>query len=156
MLSIISVIIFLIDIYLFFKIKETLKETKRINSKIEEMILLGEETLKVKNTLQLYYQKAYIKKEPPVVALENLFNRINVKDNLRTIKPLPTKTVGKNKIYTIEIKFYGLNLNKLIKILYEIEYSKEGFIIKKARIGKEFSSPHNLFLFAEVFALKKS
>ncbi len=120
------------------------KEKKTLNTQLREVQELRMKLLKIKDVVESREKKIGLTKVAGAVpALEQMLNSIGIK--AKTIKTLKKKRIKEFTEEDAEVEIDGLDLNKIVNILYKIEHSPVPIKVKRVNIKTTFEDP-NVFI----------
>jgi hypothetical protein len=143
MLGTILVVIFMVLEILIFPFADYKKKLSLSLSKKEkdliELVELCSEYHKLKSEADTV-QKMSAKRDSNFSVftfLETISRNTNIKENVKYMKPSDVKTSGSIKESMVEMEIDNINLQQLMKFLYEVEFSDVNATVKRISIKKK-------------------
>ncbi|MBI4654087.1 MAG: hypothetical protein HY752_03740 [Nitrospirae bacterium] len=141
---IISVILLILILTLLTYINVFERKNNTLKIQLNEMRLLKDELLNVKNIVETQEKKIDITKVNSVVsAIEQTLQDIGIKAT--AIKPLEKKKMEGFHQEDAELTVENIDLNKIVNLLYKIENSPLPIKIKNVALRTTFENP-NMFI----------
>lgn len=156
MLSMLSafVILSIFTLALFIHTGEIKKKNTLLKAGLKEMNLLKDELSHVKRIVESQEKKIGLTKSAGAVsALEQTLESLGLK--AKTIRPLEKKKIEELYEEDTELIIEGIDLNKIVNLLYKIENSPMPMKIKNAHLKTTFESPDMFILNMTVSLISK-
>lgn len=120
------------------------RKNMALKTQLSEMLLLKDDILKIKDIVQSQERKiGLVKLTGAVSELEQTLKSIGLK--AKVIKPLGIKKTEGFIEEDVELIIEGVDLNKIVNLLYKIEHSHLPLRIKTVEMKTTFENP-NLFI----------
>ncbi|MBI5194954.1 MAG: hypothetical protein HZA10_01385 [Nitrospirae bacterium] len=139
---------------LFISAQGIKKKNSVMKTQIEQITALKDYVRKVNDVVKLQERKMGITKAAGAVsAIEQSLNSLGLK--AKTIKPAGMKNRGEFNEEDAEVIIEGVDLNKIVNLIYKIENSVLPLKIKTANIKTTFENPDKFILSFTVTLIKK-
>ncbi|MBI4839081.1 MAG: hypothetical protein HY806_08100, partial [Nitrospirae bacterium] len=140
-----AVILAIFALTLFFSAQGIKKKNSELKAQIEQMTALKDDIRKVNNAVKSQERKMGLTKAAGAVsAIEQNLSSLGLK--AKTIKPAGMKNRGEFSEEDAEVIIEGVDLNKIVNLIYKIENSVLPLKIKTANIKTNFENPEK-FIF---------
>ncbi len=128
-----SIFIAVIIFITFISAGALVRDNEKIAAQLEEMKVLSEELVYIRNIVNSREKKIGLTKESGVVSsLEQIFESLGVK--AKVIKPLSQKRIKDFKEEDAEVEIENLDLNLIVNLLHKLDNSPVPLKIKSAVI----------------------
>lgn len=121
------------------------KENKRLMGQREEMHMLQQSLVQIKDMVESKEKKIGLTKASSAVStLEHILKDLQLK--AKVIKPLDKKRVKEFTEENVEVEIEGIDLNAVVNLFYNIEHSPVPIKIKSVHIKTTFENPDKFLL----------
>ena len=140
-----SILIAVVTFITFISAGALNRDNDKITAQLEEMKVLSEELVYIRNIVNSREKKIGLTKESGVVSsLEKIFESLGVK--AKVIKPLSKNRIKDFTEDDAEVEIENLDLNLIVNLLHKLENSPAPLKIKNAVIKTTFENQDVLIL----------
>lgn len=152
--ALLSLVILSITAITYFSARNLERRNRTLKKSIHEIESLRENVLNLKGIVESKEKKIGLTEVKGIVpVLEQMINDLNIK--AKAIKPLGRRTLGEFSEEEAELQVEGIDLNRIVNLLYRIENSPIPLKITDTSITSTFENPEQFFLHLTVSLMGK-